>query len=113
MTIDIQDVAKQIGTIGFLRNKNLYTSRTEAINAMKKQLGSDAPNGSMILSRYRDKRGIKSLIGIIYNDGVRKSLTTFKVDDVIEDFELNDNNLHYGDLYREYSNNQTQPGTTS
>lgn len=102
-----------IKTIAFLRNKDPYNSRTEAINAMKKQVRSNAPDGNMILSRYRDKRGIKSLIGIIYNDGVRKSLTTFKVDDVIEDFELNDNNLHYGDLYREYSNNQTQPGTTS
>lgn len=106
-------MATPIKTIAFLRNKDPYNSRIEAINAMKKQLRSNASDGNMILSRYRDKRGIKSLIGIIYNDGVRKSLTTFKVDDVIEDFELNDNNLHYGDLYREYNNNQTQPGTTS
>jgi hypothetical protein len=50
-------------------------------------------------------------MGIIYSDGIKKSLTTFKIDNVIEDFNINENNdsLYYGDLYREYNNNnQTQ-----
>ena len=94
-------------SIAFLRNSNLYCSRSEAVSAMKNQVkNSSSKDGNIILSRYRDKKGIKTLAGIIYDDGINKSLSILKVDEVITDFETNcnnnNNNLYYGNLYRNY-----------
>ena len=89
--------------IGFLRNKELHNSRSEAVSAMKKAISRKSQDGSIILSRYRDKRGVKTLLGVIYNDGMRKTLSIFKTDEVITHFETSEDNLHYGDLYKERS----------
>lgn len=91
--------------IGFLRNKKIHNSRSEAVSAMKKAISREAQDGSIILSRYTDKRGIKTLLGVIYNDGMRKTLSIFKTDEVITHFETSEDNLHYGDLYKERSKN--------
>ena len=82
----------------FLRNKELYNSRKEAVSAMKKQFNSYAPDGSLILGRYKDSKCIKTILGIIYNDGTMKTLSIFKTNEIITNFETN-NNLHYKEYY--------------
>ena len=99
-----EDITMALPTqIGFLRNKELHNSRSEAVSAMKKAISRKSQDGSIILSRYRDKRGVKTLLGVIYNDGMRKTLSIFKTDEVITHFETSEDNLHYGDLYKERS----------
>jgi hypothetical protein len=92
-------------TFAFLRNKNIFDTRSEAISSLRKQLREGLADGSMILARYKGKSGVKTLAGIVFSDGKRKSLSVLKVDGIITETETNGNNLHYADLYKE-----TQPG---
>ena len=92
-------------TFAFLRNKNIFDTRSEAISSLRKQLREGLADGSMILARYKSKSGVKTLAGIVFSDGKRKSLSVLKVDGIITETETNDNNLYYADLYKE-----TQPG---
>jgi hypothetical protein len=92
-------------TFAFLRNKNIFDTRSEAISSLRKQLREGLADGSMILARYKGKSGVKTLAGIVFSDGKRKSLSVLKVDGIITETETNNNNLHYADLYKE-----TQPG---
>lgn len=92
-------------TFAFLRNKNIFDTRSEAISSLRKQLREGLADGSMILARYKGKNGVKTLAGIVFSDGKRKSLSVLKVDGIITETETNDNNLYYADLYKE-----TQPG---
>ena len=92
-------------TFAFLRNKNIFDTRSEAISSLRKQLREGLADGSMILARYKSKSGVKTLAGIVFSDGKRRSLSVLKLDGIITDTETNDNNLYYTDLYKE-----TQPG---
>ena len=92
-------------TFAFLRNKNIFDTRSEAISSLRKQLREGLADGSMILARYKGKSGVKTLAGIVFSDGKRRSLSVLKLDGIITDTETNDNNLYYADLYKE-----TQPG---
>ena len=92
-------------TFAFLRNRNIFDTRSEAISSLRKQLREGLADGSMILARYKGKSGVKTLAGIVYSDGISKSLSVLKVDGIITETETNSNNLHYANLYKE-----TQPG---
>lgn len=92
-------------TFAFLRNKNIFDTRSEAISSLRKQLREGLADGSMILARYKGKSGVKTLAGIVFSDGKRRSLSVLKLDGIITETETNDNNLYYADLYKE-----TQPG---
>ena len=98
-------MALQKSTFAFLRNRNIFDTRSEAISSLRKQLREGLADGSMILARYKGKSGVKTLAGIVFSDGKRKSLSVLKVDGIITDTETNNNNLHYADLYK-----KTQPG---
>jgi hypothetical protein len=94
----------KVALLSFLRNKEICGSRKEAVDAMKKQVSLKAQDGSIILSRYNGRNGVRTLAGVIYNDGIRKTLSLLKIEEVITDFETNNSNLNYGDLYKEYCN---------
>ena len=98
-------MALQKGIFAFLRNRNIFDTRSEAISSLRKQLREGLADGSMILARYKGKSGVKTLAGIVFSDGKRRSLSVLKLDGIITDTETNDNNLYYADLYKE-----TQPG---
>ena len=98
-------MALQKSTFAFLRNRNIFDTRSEAISSLRKQLREGLADGSMILARYKGKSGVKTLAGIVFSDGKRRSLSVLKLDGIITDTETNDNNLYYADLYKE-----TQPG---
>ena len=98
-------MALQKNTFAFLRNRNIFDTRSEAISSLRKQLREGLADGSMILARYKGKSGVKTLAGIVFSDGKRRSLSVLKLDGIITDTETNDNNLYYADLYKE-----TQPG---
>ena len=88
-------------TFAFLRNKDIFDTRSEAISSLRKQLREGLADGSMILARYKGKSGVKTLAGLVYSDGKRKSLSVLKLDGIITETETNDNNLNYADLYKE------------
>ena len=98
-------MALQKGIFAFLRNRNIFDTRSEAISSLRKQLREGLADGSMILARYKGKSGVKTLAGIVFSDGKRRSLSVLKLDGIITDTETNDNNLYYADLYKEI-----QPG---
>lgn len=85
----------------FLRNKEIYKSHSEAINNLRQQLRSNnsLTDGSMILARYKHKHDVRTLVGVVYSDGIRKSMSILKLDSIINDADTNDNNLHYAELY--------------
>lgn len=86
----------------FLRNKDIYNTRSEAINNLRQQLRSNnsLTDGSMILARYRCKRDVRTLVGVVYSDGIRKSMSILKLDGIINDADTNDDSLHYAELYK-------------
>ena len=85
----------------FLRNKNIYNTRSEAINNLRQQLRNNRSltDGSIILARYRCKYDVRTIVGVVYSDGIRKSMSILKLDSIINDADTNDNNLHYAELY--------------
>lgn len=85
----------------FLRNKDIYNTRSEAINNLRQQLRSNKSltDGSIILARYRYKHDVITIVGVVYSDGIRKSMSILKLDSIINDADTNDNNLHYAELY--------------
>ena len=94
-------VRKNKPQFSFLRNKKIYNTRAEAINGLREHLrnNNSLVDGCMILARYKYKHDVRTLVGVVYTDETRKSMSILKLDSVISDADTNDNNLHYTELY--------------
>ena len=95
-------VRKNIPQFSFLRNKEIYNTRSEAINNLRQQLRNNRSltDGSIILARYRCKYDVRTIVGVVYSDGIRKSMSILKLDSIINDADTNDDSLHYAELYK-------------
>lgn len=71
--------------ISFLRNKQIYNSKAQAMRKLKEKLYTmdEDYDGTIILSRYKDYRddSIRTITGVVYcdKDG-NKSITVFNMD---------------------------------
>ena len=84
-----------VQNVRFLRNGNLFTSRTLANNALTGYTLTAEMDGSAILARYQEGGDpIKTLVGFVYfKDASNKSITIFDIDDAGADVDQKINEL--------------------
>ena len=94
--------------LAFLRNGELYSTKNDAIEGLRRTMTNYGQDGTMVLARYRDSDSteVKTLFGLQYSspDGHNKFITVFNSDCVITEDAKSSHNLHYEELYKESKN---------
>ena len=91
--------------LAFLRNGELYSTKNDAIEGLRRTMTNYGQDGTMVLARYRDSDSteVKTLFGLQYSDpnGHNKFMTVFNSDSIITEDVKSSHNLHYEELYKE------------
>lgn len=80
----------------FLRNKNPYKSRKEAIEGLKTNI-DNSTDGGIVLARYKSSDNVKTIMGVVYSIDGDKQITIFEG---TQNIILPNKKLHYEELYR-------------
>lgn len=81
-------MAKNVQGVIFLRNGNLYPNRNAALAVLSgNTLLNRLNDGEMALARYGSGSNVKTLAGMMYKNGVNKSITVIDVEGASEDVQ--------------------------